>query len=135
MKITVLALAAALSLALVGSASAATASVDIRENAVVIEGGRAVLVFVEVECALDPGETLLEGNLSVSQDDAFGMAGLNPVCNGRKRVYPIRVTTFDGTFEAGEAFASAFLLFLNPETQETTSAGDFTVITIRGVPA
>jgi hypothetical protein len=135
MKITVLALTAALSLALVGSAGAATASVDIQEDAVAIQGGRAVLVFVEVTCSLAPGEVLLEGNLSVSQDDASGMAGLNPVCDGRRRVYPIRVTTFGGTFEAGEGFASAFLLFLNPDTQATTSASDSTVITIRGVPA
>ena len=133
MKIGVLALVVALSLGLAGSASAATASVNIREDAVAIEGGRAVLVFVEVQCSLDPGEVLLEGNVSVSQDDASGMAGLNPVCDGRERVYPIRVRTFGGTFEAGDAFASAFLLFLNE--QGTTQASDSTVITIRGAPA
>jgi hypothetical protein len=135
MKFGVLALVVAVSLALAGSASAATASVNIREDAVAIEGGRAVLVFVEVECSLDPSEVLLEGHVSVSQDDAFGMAGLNPVCDGRERVYPIRVRTFGGTFEAGDAFASAFLLFLNTETQGTTQASDSTVITIRGAPA
>jgi hypothetical protein len=134
-KIGVLALVVALSLGIAGSASAATASVNIREHAVAIEGGRAVLVFVEVECSLDPGEVLLEGNVSASQDDASGMAGLNPVCDGRERVYPVRVPTFGGNFEAGQAFASAFLLFLNPETQQTTQASDSTAITIRGAPA
>ena len=120
-----------LSLCLVGAASAATASVDIREEAVAIQGGKSVLVFVEVACSLEPGEELLEGHVTVSQDEAFGRAGLNPVCNGRGHVYPVRVTTFDGTFESGDAFASAFLLFLDTETGSTTSAGDFTVITIR----
>jgi hypothetical protein len=135
MKIgSVLAIVAALSLALAGSASGA-ASVDIRENAVAVEGGRALLVFVEVECSLGPNEVLLEGNVSASQDDAAGMGGLNPVCDGRNRVYPVRVATFGGTFEAGEAFASAFLLFFDQETQQTSQAGDATVITIRGGPA
>jgi hypothetical protein len=118
-------------LALVGSATGATASVDIREHAVAVQGGQAVLVFVEVECTLSPGEELLEGNISVSQNDASGLAGLNPVCNGQRRVYPIRVTSFGGTFESGEAFASAFLLFINTATQQTTQASDSTVITIR----
>ena len=135
MRIGVMAIVAALSLGLVGSASAATASVNIREHAVAIEGGRAVLLFVEVQCSLDPNDVLLEGNVSVSQDDASGMGRLNPVCDGRERVYPIRVTTFGGNFEAGQAFASAFLLFLNAQTQRTTQASDSTVITIRGAPA
>ena len=132
MKIAVLTLLVALSFALVGSAHGATASVDIREHAVAIRGGTAVLVFVEVQCSLEAGDVLLEGNLAVSQEEAFGMVGLNPVCDGRTRLYVVRVTTFDGTFNAGEAFASAFVLFLNEETQETSSASDFTVITIRG---
>jgi hypothetical protein len=135
MRIGVLAVVATLSLGLVGSANAATASVNIREHAVAIEGGRAVLLFVEVECSLDPSDVLLEGNVSVSQDDASGMAALNPVCDGRERVYPIRVPTFGGNFEAGEAFASAFLLFLNAETQRTTQASDSAVITVRGAAA
>ena len=118
-------------LAVVGSAAAATATVDIQENAVATRGGQSVLVFVAVECTLEPGEELLEGNISVSQDDAFGLAGLNPVCDGRRRLYPIRVTSFGGAFESGEAFASAFLLFINVDTQETTQASDSTVITIR----
>jgi hypothetical protein len=120
-----------LMLAVIGSAAGATATVDVLENAVATRGGQSVLVFVAVECMLAPGEQLLEGNISASQDDAFGLAGLNPVCDGRRRVYPIRVTSFGGTFESGEAFASAFLLFINTDTQETTQASDSTVITIR----
>jgi hypothetical protein len=118
-------------LAVAGSAAGATATVDILENAVATRGGQSALVFVAIECTLAPGEEILEGNISVSQDDAFGLAGLNPVCDGRRRVYPIRVTSFGGTFESGQAFASAFLLFLNADTQETTQASDSTVITIR----
>jgi hypothetical protein len=125
------AVALTLMLAVIGSAAGATATVDILENAVATQRGQSVLVFVAVECTLAPGEELLEGNISVSQDDAFGLAGLNPVCDGRRRVYPIRVTSFGGTFESGEAFSSAFLLFINTDTQETTQASDSTVITIR----
>lgn len=135
MKIAVLTVLVTLSFALVGSARGATASVDIREDAVAVQGGTAVLLFVEVECSLEAGEVLLEGNVSVSQDDASGMAGLNPVCNGRKRLYVVRVKTFGGTFEAGEASASAFLLFLNQATQTTTQVSVSTTITIRGAPA
>lgn len=127
----ILALSVATSLALVGSAAAATASIDIRETGVALGGGETALVFVEVECATEPGEELLEGHVTVSQDDAAGMAGLNPICNGRSRVYPIRVNTFGGAFESGDAFVSAFLIFINPATQETTSFGDSTVVTLR----
>jgi len=127
----ILALLAAASLALVGNAAGATASVNIRETGVALAGGKTALVFVEVQCTTEPGEQLLEGAVTVSQDDASGMAGLNPVCNGQRRIYPIRVNTFDGGFEAGEAFVSAFLIFIDPETQGTTSFGDFTVVTLR----
>jgi hypothetical protein len=113
------------------AAVAATGTVEVRESAVSIEGGRSVLVFVEVQCSLEPGEELLEGNVSVSQDDASGLAGLDPTCNGRPRVYPVRVTSFGGTFESGDAFASAFLLFLDPATGRTTSLSDSTIVTIR----
>ena len=134
MKIGVLVLTVTLFLAVGTSASAATGSVDIREVATAIQGGSAALVFVEVECSLDPGDVLLEGHVSVLQDDAFGMAGLTPVCDGRRHLYPVRVSTFGGEFEAGQAFASAFLLFLNADGT-TTSVSDFTVVTIRGAPA
>jgi hypothetical protein len=127
----ILALLAAASVALAGNAAGATASVNLRETGVELGGGTTALVFVEVRCTTEPGEQLLEGAVTVSQDAAFGMAGLNPVCNGKRRIYPIRVNTFDGAFESGEAFVSAFLIFIDSETQDTTSFGDFTVITLR----
>jgi hypothetical protein len=131
MKLRVIALVVTFGL-VAGAAGAATATLEIGETANLIHGGQAVLVFVEVECSLDPGEVLLEGNLSVSQDDASGLEGLTPVCDGRRRLYPIRVTSFGGEFDAGEAFASAFLLFLNEQTQQTTSASASRVIQVRG---
>jgi hypothetical protein len=129
-RFAVVTLLAASVLALVGSAAGATASIDIRENGVVTAGGQTALVFVQVQCATEPGEQLLEGGVTVSQNQAFGMAGLNPVCNGRPRVYPVRVTSFDGEFASGEAVVSAFLIFIDPEAQDTSSFGDSTVVTL-----
>lgn len=133
MKLRILALIVPFALAaLTTSAGAATGTLELREAAPAVEGGEAVLVFVEVECSLEPGEVLLEGNVSVSQDDAAGIEGLTAVCDGRERLIPVRIASFGGAFDAGEAFASVFLLFLNQQTQQTTSVSLSRTITIRG---
>lgn len=113
-------------------ARAATGEIEIRDDAIAIQGGEAVLVFVNVTCTLGENEVLLEGNISVSQDDAFGMAGLNPVCDGKTHLLRVRVHTFGGTFDRGDASASAFLLFQNTATNETSQVQDSETITIRG---
>lgn len=120
---------------LLGSATAAfgaTGTIDIRQDAVAIQGGSAVLVFVEVECTVAENEVVLEGNISVSQDEASGLTGLNPICDGRRHVLPVRVETFGGTFDRGEAFASAFVLFLDTATGQTSQLQASETITIRG---
>jgi hypothetical protein len=129
---TVVAVAA---LMMAGSVQAeTTASIAIEPEGVVIQGGEAALVFVVVQCTLDPGDELLEGNLSLSQASASGMSGLNPTCDGQPHRALVLVQSSGESFAAGEAFASAFLLFLDPDTGTTVQAQASSAITLRGRP-
>lgn len=122
-----------LALALPGSAAAqTTATAAVKSKGTIIDGGSSVLVTVVVRCTLGPGDSLLEGNVSASQDDAFGFGSLNPICDGKSHRNIVQVHTSAGLFDPGEAFASAFLLFLDPETGTTTTAQDSRTITLRG---
>lgn len=127
------ALASVLVLALpAGARAQATATLSIEPQGVSIRGGQVAQIFVTVRCTLEPGAQLLEGNVSVSQDEAFGTTGLNPPCDGRQRRIRVRVPAQSGTFDSGAASASAFLLFLDPATGETVSFSDARTITLRG---
>ena len=130
--IRLVALGAAALLASATAAVGATGAIDIREEAVAIQGGSSVLVFVETECTLAENEVVLEGNISVSQEEASGLSGLNPICDGQRHILPVRVETSSGTFDRGEAFASAFLLFLDTVTGQTSQLQTSETITIRG---
>jgi hypothetical protein len=112
-----------------------TATATIQPDGVIIDGGGAALVFVVVECTLDPGDELLEGFVSLSQEATSGMGGLNPTCDGKPHRNVVRVQALDGNFHSGDAFASAFLLFLDPETGATVQAQDSRTITLRGPKA
>jgi hypothetical protein len=128
-------LAAVFVLLVAGSAQAQTAAtVTVQPEGIIVGGGDAALVFVVVECTLDPGDELLEGFVTLSQEFASGMGGLNPTCDGKPHRNVVRVHAFDATFQRGEAFASAFLLFLDPDTGETVQAQDSRAITLRGPP-
>jgi hypothetical protein len=116
-----------------GPASAqSTATISIEPEGVVVEGGGASLVFLVVECTLGSGDEVLEGFVSLSQQTASGMGGLNPRCDGKARRMIVRVSALGGRFQSGEAFASAFLLFLDPETGTTVQAQSSRTITLRG---
>jgi hypothetical protein len=131
--VTALALLAALFAA--QSANAQTsATIAIEPEGVLVEGGRAALVFVVVDCTLAPGDELLEGFVSLSQQTGAGMSGLNPRCDGKPRRMVVRVPAVGGSFHAGDAFASAFLLFLDPDTGTTVQAQASRTITLRGAP-
>lgn len=120
---------------LAGSAHAQTAAtIAIQPEGVIVGGGDEALVFVIVECTLDPGDELLEGHVTLGQEFASGFGSLNPTCDGKPHRNVVHVRTFDATFENGEAFASAFLLFLDPVTGETVQAQDSRAITLRGRP-
>jgi hypothetical protein len=125
-------LGVALALLVASPAQAATtATVTIEPNGVVVGGGQAALVFVTVECTLDPDAELLEGFVTVSQEAVFAQGALNPKCDGKPHRNVVRVQALGGEFQAGEAFASAFLLFLvDPETGETVQAQDARVIAL-----
>jgi hypothetical protein len=110
-------------------AGAAT-SVTIAPNAKRVEGGAAVVVRVTVTC--DPGKDVLEAHVSVSQDEASGMAGIPGIaCDGRPHKHKVRVRTFDGAYDRGDAFASAFILRIDPQTQETEQGQDSRTVRVR----
>jgi hypothetical protein len=118
-----------------GSAQAQiAAAITVQPEGVIVGGGDEALVFVNVECTLDPGDELLEGLLTLSQESASGFGSLNPNCDGKPHRNVVRVRTFDGSFQPGDAFASAFLLFLDPTTGETVQAQDSRTIGLRGRP-
>jgi len=114
----------ALALALPSVASGqTTASLHIKPKATLTADGTA-LVTVDVRCTLDPGEQLLEGLVSVGQDQASGFGALNPVCDGTRERIVVEVVSSGSPFVPGRASASAFLLFLDPESGTTVSAQD-----------
>jgi hypothetical protein len=124
-------LAAGLGLAVAGSVVVqAAVAVSIDPRAKLVANG-AVRVVVEVSC--DPGDVVLEAHLSVSQDHqgAFGETGLPVHCDGQSRTYRVMVTSFEGAFRAGEAYASAFVLTCPDPSCVTTEQGqDARTITI-----
>jgi hypothetical protein len=113
----------------VAPAGAAT-SVTIEPTAKRVAGGAAVIVRLTVTC--DPGRDVLEAHVSVSQDEASGMAGIpGIVCDGSPHRHRVRVGTFEGSYDRGEAFASAFILRIDPVTQETEQGQDSRTVTVR----
>ncbi len=90
-------------------------SVKLKRNATRRAAGQLVIVEVQVRCAHPVGE-VLEALVTVEQDDAFGEGFLSDVqCDGRTHFHDVRVQSFDGRFETGRAFASAFILICDEE--------------------
>jgi hypothetical protein len=116
---------------LVGVAPAGAATtVTIEPKAKRVEGGGAVVVRITVTC--DPGLETLEAHVSVSQDEAFGMAGIpGPNCDGLPHRLRVRVGNFGGTYDKGEAFVSAFILRIDPATQQTETGQDSRAVRVR----
>lgn len=102
--------------------------VDIRRSEIV-EDGAAVLVTLRV--VVPEGANLLEGLLTVSQDEVSAFAGINPPTDGDRHLITVRVPAGDGAFERGEAQISAFLLLLE-EDGSTRQAQDTEENTLRG---
>jgi hypothetical protein len=89
-------------------------------------------VSVLVRCA--PFGQVLEANVSLSQDDGAvsGMGGLGPItCDRRWHVASSVVRPFDGSFRRGRAFASAFVLLLDPATGTTRQGQDSGTVLLR----
>lgn len=108
-----------LALALAAIAQAAV-SVSIERNATLVGAGEAVQVRVNVTC--DPGFEVLEANISVSQRNTTGFGGIpGVVCDGTTHTLTATVNAQDGSYRRGKASASAFVLVIDPNTQNTQS--------------
>jgi hypothetical protein len=117
----------------VGLIAAATASAAVTVSAgdgtVVADGSATVPVTI----ACTPGSRVLEAHLTLSQNDqaVSGTAGISGVrCNGRPATYLVTVRPNEGSFQAGTAFASPFVLVQRRGTGETESGGTSAEITL-----
>ena len=127
----VVSLAAALGCTAPAVAAPGTITVKVQPVAQLQSDGSA-RVFVLVRC--DPFGQVLEANVSLSQNDGFvsGMGGLGPVvCDRRWHVATSVVRPFDGRFTRGRAFASAFVLLLDPATGTTRQGQDSRTVQLR----
>jgi hypothetical protein len=119
-------------LALPGSAAAQQAvSVSIESNGKVVGSGEAAAVRLTVSCEA-PFE-VLEANLSLSQGAASGFTGFGGFgCDGKNHKLRVTVPANEGTaFAKGPASASAFVLVINPNTQETQQGQASQTVTLR----
>ena len=134
--ITALTLAALVVVALLpaGAATAEDAvTVKVGPTAQIIAGGEALLVTVEVAC--EPGLEVLEAQVYAQQGATFGRAGIGSVvCNGRPHPYKVRVNPLEGRFISREAYVSAFVLVLDPQTQMTQQGQDARTVSVVGGP-
>jgi hypothetical protein len=88
-------------------------------------------VRVRVEAGCPPGLVVLEAFVTVSQDAAFGEAAIPADCTGRTQKSWVSVTALEGSFEAGPAQVSGFLLAEDPTTFETEQGQDTEAIVLR----
>jgi hypothetical protein len=124
-------LVAALGLAWAGSVPAqAAVAVSIRSQAELLPNG-AVRAVVMASC--DPGDQVLEAQISVSQNRQAlsGQAGISVRCDGNSRTYRVLVAPHEGAFQAGGAFASAYVLTCADPCGRTEQGRDTRTITVR----
>jgi hypothetical protein len=96
------------------------ASVLIKPTGKLVGSGEAAVVRLRSSC--EPPFEVLEANLSLSQGPFIsGFAGTTGFpCDGKVHKERVTVPADEGTtFHAGAAFASAFLLVIDPATDET----------------
>ena len=105
---------------------------EIGSRAKVIQGGGAVLVRATLSC--HPGYEPLEAHLTVSHNDhaVIGTGGIRGVrYDGRLHDYRVRVRAQEGTYREGTAYASGYLLVINPTTSNTQSASSTRTVEVR----
>jgi hypothetical protein len=137
MKRIVLMVTLAVMMALILSAGAATAqqtvSVQVGSTAKAIAGGQALLVTVNVAC--EPGLEVLEAHVSAQQGSTSGTAGIGSVvCDGQSHTYKVKINALDGQFSSGEAYVSAFVLVIDPQTQMTQQGQESRTVSVVGRP-
>ncbi len=105
--------------------------VDIKRNAVLLGDGEAVLVAVTARCP--EGYEVLEAFVYISQSGNESDFGFFPLtCTGKQQRFVVRVNAFDdGRFESGPAHSSAYVLVVDPATEETLTAQDTEQVKIR----
>jgi hypothetical protein len=114
---------------LVAAGAQAAVTVSVGDGRANTDG--TATVPVTVTCP--PGSFVLEAHLTLSQDDQAisGQAGLGRIrCNGRPQTFLVTVTPFQGSFHAGAAYASPFILVQFRGTGETESGGSASTITL-----
>jgi hypothetical protein len=108
----------------------ATTTVSIDPDAKLVRGG-SVLARLTITC--DPGREVLEAHLTISQD-AQRISGTAPIsrirCDNRPHTVKVTVTPLEGAFHEGEAFASAFILRMDPNTGTTEQGQDSHAVTV-----
>jgi hypothetical protein len=109
----------------------ATTTVSIEPEAKLTRGG-SVIARLTITC--DSGREVLEAHITISQDDqrTSGTAGISRIrCDGRPHTVRVKVTPLEGAFHEGDAFASAFISRLDPNTGTTEQGQDARTITVR----
>jgi hypothetical protein len=108
----------------------ATTTVSIEPEAKLVRG--SVVARLTITC--DSGRNVLEAHITISQDDQriSGTAGISRIrCDDRPHTVRVRVTPLEGAFHEGDAFASAFISRLDPNTGTTEQGQDAQTITVR----
>lgn len=108
-------------------------SASIGKSAKLMAGGQTVELKVKVRCSTEDFE-VLESFVYLGQDGNESDFGFfTPACGGNPamQVFRVRVSAFDFPFHSGEATATAFILLINPDTQETTQIDARTTVQIK----
>jgi hypothetical protein len=98
------------------------ALVKLAKRAKLAVDGKSAQLKVRVQCP--SGWETLEGFVYISQNGSTSNNGaLNPVCDNQIHTYFVWVTNMPDNplFVEGQANASAYLLLIHPDTQETLS--------------
>jgi hypothetical protein len=120
----------ALSLLTAGLAHAAVTA-SIAPKAKILGAGESVTGTVTITC--DAGLQVLDATFSVAQGGTDGVSPIaGVVCDGRAHRYKVVVTarSGSGTFQAGDAFAVAFVYAQDPQTGATQRAEETATITL-----
>lgn len=111
----------------------AALTVTIRDMAHLVDGGESVRLMVDVTC--EHGLNVLEAFVYMSQDGYTSrFAPLSLRCRAATSVPDVVMVSrgFDSPFfHRGEAWASAYVLLLDPATGTTQSGGDGRFLTVR----
>ncbi len=119
----------------IGSSTPATAARDtvvvkIAKSARLAEDGQSAQLKVRVRCPA--GLQTLEGFVYITQDGNQSTFGpLNPVCDGKRHKLYVTVNAQGTLFARGQAQASAYLLLLDPETQNTITGDATQTLTLK----